>query len=171
MLAFGRTRLSRCRSSSSMIIADSAGWIAELGDQGGSGGAVMNEDRLRSPQHSNIRAMLRVGGPAILGLGLIFTLVGFGSFFAALGSFEPPRYFWCAFIGLPLMFIGGALCMFGFLGALQRYVAGESAPVAKDVFNYMGENAQPGIKAVAKAVAGGVIEAQREQHPRPGGPS
>ncbi len=131
----------------------------------------MNEDRLLSPQHSNIRGILRVGGPVVAGLGLFFTLVGVGSFFAAFGSFEPPRYFWCAFIGLPLIFVGGAMCMFGFLGAFQRFVAGESAPVAKDVVNYMGENVQPGIKAVTKAAAEGVIEAQREQHPRPGGPS
>jgi hypothetical protein len=131
----------------------------------------MNEDRLQSAQHSNIRGILRVGGLVVAGLGLFFTLVGVGSFFAAFGSFEPPRYFWCAFIGLPLIFVGGAMCLFGFLGAFQRFVAGEFAPVAKDVFNYMGENVQPGIKAVAQAAAEGVIEAQREQHPRPGGPS
>jgi hypothetical protein len=41
--------------------------------------------------------------------------------------------------------------------------------VAKDVVNYMGENVQPGIKAVAKAVAEGVIEAQKEQPPKRGG--
>jgi hypothetical protein len=131
----------------------------------------MNEGRLWSPQHSKIRAILRIGGPVVAGLGLVFTLVGFGSLFAALGSFEPPRYFWCAFIGLPLTFVGGVMCMFGILGAFQRFVASESAPVAKDVFNYMGENIQPGIRAMAKAVAAGVIEAQKEQQPKPGGPA
>jgi hypothetical protein len=94
-------------------------------------------------------------------------IVGFGSFFASFGSFEPPRYFWCVFVGMPLLFIGIVGCMFGYLGAFQRYVAGESAPVAKDAVNYMGENVQPGVKAVAKAVTEGVIEAQQERRQKP----
>ena len=131
----------------------------------------MNEDRLRSARHTNIRALLQVGGPVVACLGLVFTLVGFGSFFAAFGSVEPPRYFWCVFVGLPLLFVGGGMCMFGYLGSFQRYIAGESAPVAKDVINYMGENIQPGVKSVAKAVAEGMFEAQREQQTKPGNPA
>jgi hypothetical protein len=123
----------------------------------------MNENRLQSPRHSSIRTLLRAGGPLIAGVGLLFMIVGFGSFFASFGSFEPPRYFWCAFVGMPLLFIGIAGCMFGYLGAFHRYVAGESAPVTKDVVNYLGENVQPGVKAVAKAVTEGVIEAQQER--------
>jgi hypothetical protein len=128
----------------------------------------MNEDRLKSPQHSNIGAILRVAGPVVAIVGLVFTIVGFGSLFASAGSFEPPRYFWCGFVGLPLIFVGGTMCMLGFLGAFQRFVANESLPVANDVFNEMGEAVRPGIKAMAKAVAEGVIEAQKEQPPKPG---
>lgn len=127
----------------------------------------MNENKLQSSQHSNIRTVLRVGGPVIAGVGLLFMIVGFASFFASIGSFEPPRFFWCTFVGMPLLFVGISMCMFGYLGAVQRYVAGESAPVAKDVVNYMGENVQPGVKAVAKAVTEGVIEAQKEQQQKP----
>ena len=123
----------------------------------------MNEDRLQSPHHSGIRGVLRIGGPLVAGIGLLFMIVGFGSFFASFGSFEPPRYFWCAFVGMPLLFIGTAMCMYGYLGSFYRFVAGESAPVAKDVVNYMGENIQPGVKAVTKAATEGVIEAQKEQ--------
>ena len=123
----------------------------------------MNENRLQSPRHSGIRDVLRIGGPLVAGVGLLFMIVGFGSFFASFGSFEPPRYFWCAFVGMPLLFIGTAMCMYGYLGSFYRYVAGESAPVAKGVVNYMGENIQPGIKAVTKAATEGVIEAQNEQ--------
>ena len=103
----------------------------------------MNENNLQSSQHTSIRTVLRVGGPIIAGVGLLLMIVGFGSFFASFGSFEPPRYFWCAFLGMPLLFVGIAMCMFGYMGAFHRHVAGESAPVAKDVVNYMGENAQP----------------------------
>ena len=118
----------------------------------------MNEDKLQAPQHASVRRTLRGVGLAVLALGGLLTLVGFGSFFASFGSFEPPRYFWCAFLGMPLLFVGSAMTMFGFLGAMNRFVAGESAPVAKDVVNYMGENMQPGVKAIAKAVAEGLQE-------------
>jgi hypothetical protein len=127
----------------------------------------MNEDRLLGPRHDNVRSVLRVGGPVVGAIGVVCVLIGVGRFFASFGTFEPPRYFWCAFVGLPLLFVGVAMSMFAYLGAFHRYVAGESAPVAKDVVNYMGENTGPGVKAVAKAVAEGVLEAQREQ-PKPG---
>jgi hypothetical protein len=124
----------------------------------------MNENNLRSPKFSTLRTVLQFGGPLIAAIGLLFTIAGFGSFFASFGSFEPPRYFWCAFVGMPLLFVGLSMCMFGFLGAFYRYIAGETVPVAKDVANYLGENIQPGVKAVAKAVTEGIIEAQKERH-------
>jgi hypothetical protein len=127
----------------------------------------MNENKLQSAQHSNIRTVLRVGGPVIAGVGLLFMIVGVGSFFASFGSFEPPRFFWCAFVGMPLLFVGMVICRFGYVGAFQRYVAGESAPVAKDVVNYIGENIQPGVKAVVKAVTEGVIETQKQPQQKP----
>lgn len=46
---------------------------------------------------------------------------------------------------------------------LGNLLVQESALVAKDVVNYMGENIQPGVKAVAKAVTEGIIEAQEEK--------
>jgi hypothetical protein len=127
----------------------------------------MNENKLQFHQHFNVRTVLRVGGPVIAGVGLLFIIVGFGSFFACFGTMESPRFLWCPFIGLPLLFVGTVMCTAGYLGAFQRYVAGESAPVAKDVVNYMGENVQPGVKAVAKAITEGIIEAQKEEQQKP----
>jgi hypothetical protein len=126
----------------------------------------MNESQLRSPGHSSARTLLQVGGPAILASGALFTAVGIGSFFMAIGSGGPPRFFWCGFLGMPMMFVGMVMCMFGYIGVIHRYLAGESAPVAKDVVNYLGENTQPGVKAMSKAIAEGVIEAQSEQRRR-----
>ena len=37
----------------------------------------------------------------------------------------PPVLFFCAFIGFPLMFVGGAMCMLSFVGAFLRYIAAE----------------------------------------------
>ena len=81
-----------------------------------------------------------------------------------------PKLFWCGFVGMPLMFVGAVLCMFGFMGALQRYAAAESAPVISDTVNYLAENTQEGVKTVSKAVAKGVVEGMREaqgQEPPP----
>ena len=123
----------------------------------------MNEEQWQTSQQSGIRRTLRRAGLVILALGGLLTVIGFGSFFASLGSFGSPRFFGCAFIGMPLLFVGGVMTMFGFLGAFQRYVAGESAPVAKDVVNYMGENIQPGVTSIAKAVAEGIKEGLGEE--------
>jgi hypothetical protein len=133
----------------------------------------MNENQLQSPEQTAIRTVLRVGGFAAFVLGLVLTIIGFVSFFSTFASFAspsgpdsvgPPRYFWCAFVGLPMLAGGVAMLQLGFLGAVQRYVAGESAPVAKDTVNYLGENTEPGVKAVAKSITEGVLEAQRERH-------
>ncbi len=123
----------------------------------------MSENQLQSPQHNTIRTVLRIAGPLVAGLGLVFMIIGFSSFFLSFGSFGTPRFFWCAFVGMPLLFVGFVLCKFGYMGDVYRYVAGEVAPVAKDTANYMGEGIQPGVKAVSKAVAAGILEAQKEQ--------
>jgi hypothetical protein len=127
----------------------------------------MNENQLRSPHHNTVRKVLQIGGPAIAVVGIIFMIVGIASFFSSFGGFGPPRYFWCCFVGIPLLFVGSAMSMMGFVGAFYRYFTGEAAPVAKDAANYMGEGIQPGVKAVAKAVTEGIMEAQKEEPPKP----
>jgi hypothetical protein len=127
------------------------------------GEAPMPHNQLASSRHNAIRAVLRVGGPLVAGVGILFMIIGFVSFFSAFGSLETPRYFWCLFIGMPLLFLGTVMCFFGFLGSFYRYVASEAAPVAKDTVNYMGEGTRPGVKAVAKAVTEGILEARNEQ--------
>lgn len=127
----------------------------------------MTENKLQSPHHNSIRLVLRVGGPIIAAIGLIFVIIGMASFFSSFGTFNTPQYFWCAFVGLPLVFVGVAMSMFGYMGAAYRYVAGETAPVVKDAVNYLGEGVQPGVKAVAKAATEGVREGMKEQPKNP----
>ena len=118
--------------------------------------------RLISPQHLKVRRALRIIGPVILVVGLLFTATGFISFLVAMGSHSgPPKLFWCSFVGLPLMFVGAALSMFAFMGAVARYAAAEQAPVAADTFNYVAEHTQSGVKTVAKTITQGVVEGMR----------
>ena len=107
-------------------------------------------------RHQEKRAALRRLGPVVAGIGAVFTAIGLISFFTAFGSHEPPRYFWCAFVGLPLIGIGLALTKFGYMGAISRYLANEVAPVGKDVVNYMADGTKDAVRDVATAVGAGL---------------
>ena len=118
--------------------------------------------------HKPIRSVLRVLGPLVLLAGLIFTIIGFVSFFSSFGSafdgfgsgpglpghsgFGPPRYFWCAFVGLPLMAVGGYMSAAGFAGTILRYVSSEASPVGKDTFNYMAKGTRSGVDTLTRTV-------------------
>jgi hypothetical protein len=108
------------------------------------------------PGNTGVRDTLRIVGPALLVAGLIFAAIGVGSFFCSFGSVGPPRYFWCAFVGLPLMFLGAVICQFAYLGAVNRYMANQVAPVGKDVVNYMAEGTKDSVRDLAAAVGEGL---------------
>ena len=101
---------------------------------------------------SPLRDFLRIAGPALVVIGLGFTIVGIGDFFMVFGTFEPPRYFWCAFVGMPLLGIGAWLCQLAYLGPMARYVAEETAPVGNDVINYMARGTEPAVRTIASAI-------------------
>ncbi|HPC97191.1 MAG TPA: zinc ribbon domain-containing protein [Sedimentisphaerales bacterium] len=110
------------------------------------------------PGHSSTRNVLRAVGPLLALLGLGLATVGIVDFFRAFGGDGPPRYFWCAFLGLPLLGVGLMLTKLGYLGRLMRYRAHEAAPPARDTFNYMAQGTQEGIKTVAGAIGQGLKE-------------
>ncbi len=117
----------------------------------------MEEEKI-DPGHSSPRTILRIIGPIVLIIGVIFALAGFISVFSSVNDFQmgPPKNFWCLFVGFPLIFIGLVMCQFGFMGKVARYVAGETAPVGKDVFNYAADGTKEGIKTIASAVGEGL---------------
>lgn len=97
-------------------------------------------------------------GPLLVVLGLVLTLIGLGSFFSSFANFPAggfPRYFWCAFLGIPLLGFGAGLTKFAFLGALLRYGAAESLPVAKDGFQYGVAESKDRVQDLVQAVAQG----------------
>lgn len=125
--------------------------------------------KLESAKHSAARKFLRIAGPLTLAAGALLMIIGFGSLIiTTFNSSGPPALFFCAFIGIPLLFVGTVMCMFGFMGAVSRYVAAEQAPVAKDTINYMADGTQDAFRTVARAAAQGVEEGmQRGKHPGP----
>jgi hypothetical protein len=103
-------------------------------------------------QQSGVRSFLRIGGPILLGVGLLLTIAGMVSFFSAFGSFGAmPDNFWMAFIGLPLMAIGAAMTKAGYLGPATRYVAGEVTPAIRDTLGALGIGGTPRICAACGA--------------------
>jgi hypothetical protein len=110
------------------------------------------------PRHEQSRNTLRVVGAVLTFVGLALTGIGLVSFFSAFGTHEFPRYFWCAFLGLPLFGVGLSMLQFGYLGSIARYFSGEAAPVQKDTFNYLAEGMSPGVRTMAKAVSQGLAE-------------
>jgi ribosomal protein L40E len=116
-------------------------------------------DRLDPEQYRELRALLRAVGPAIAGLGILLTIVGLVSFFKSFGGLEPPRYFWCAFVGLPLAAVGIGISQFAYVGTITRYMAGEVAPVGKDVTNYMVAGTKDSVRELAAAVGEGLASA------------
>lgn len=115
----------------------------------------MNDGNRLNPGHQQLRQILRVVGPGIILVGLVFVAIGLISFFSSFGSFGPPRYFWCVFVGMPLIALGSAITKFAFMGSVLRYMSAESAPVGKDTFNYLADGTQGGVRTMARAVREG----------------
>jgi ribosomal protein L40E len=111
------------------------------------------------PRHQQIRGALKAGGLLATAAGVVFAGVGFISFFSSFGSFEPPRYFWCAFVGLPLAAIGVTMLRWAYMGAVVRYAAGEVAPAGKDTMDYLASETSQSVQTVAEAVGKGLAAA------------
>ncbi len=110
------------------------------------------------PGHNTLRNTLRVVGPILVLTGLGFMIVGFVDFVRAFNHFGHARLFWCFFVGMPLLFVGGILSSYGFMGKVLRYTAEETAPPVKDTFNYLAEGTREGVKAVVGAIGEGLHE-------------
>jgi hypothetical protein len=119
------------------------------------------------PKHAQKRGCLRVVGILLLTAGAICLIVGTAEFFISTGNWEGPKLFWLNFVGVPLLFVGIVMTAAGFSGAAARYSAGETAPVAKDTFNYLAEGTKDGVETLATAVGRGIGAAiSPDQHPR-----
>ena len=118
---------------------------------------------LQTPKHKKARSVLRVAGGGVALIGLIFVIIGLASFFSAFGGHGSPRLFWCSFVAMTLLFVGGVLCLFGFMGTVARYTAAEQVPVATETINDLAEGTQGAVKTVARAVAEGIEEGRKDR--------
>ena len=104
-----------------------------------------------------------MAGLAAAVAGLAFMVVGVASFFRSFGGEEPPRLFWCAFVGMPLLFVGFVLSSMGYMGAMARYAAAEQVPVASDAINDLAEGTKPAVRSVSRSVAEGMAEGRPQR--------
>ena len=115
------------------------------------------EERL-NPGHKRTRDLLRRIGPVVLGLGVLLMAIGMIDFFMCMGSFgRTPKLFWCNFLGMPLVFFGIVMTKIGYMSSISRYMAAESAPVAKDTFNYMADGTKEGVRDITSAIREGLV--------------
>lgn len=123
----------------------------------------MRRTRTINPHQQAHRQGLRTLGLLLTVPGAVLTIVGFGSLLSSFGSFGgPPQYFWCAFLGLPLLGIGTHLLRLGYLGTIARYVAGEAAPVATDTIDYVARETRSAVRTMASAVGEGLRDEARD---------
>lgn len=87
---------------------------------------------------AQLRSVMRIVGPVLVGVGLLLTAIAMFDFFAAFGGFGIPGNFWMAFVGIPLIGIGSAITKFAYLGPASRYVAGEVTPTIRDTLGALG---------------------------------
>lgn len=120
----------------------------------------MTRDRFHDDRHRQLRGTLRVIGPSMTSIGLVFTVVGFVDFFRAFSYFEPPRYFWCLFVGLLLVGIGMSITIFAYMGSLVGYQVKEIARVAKDTFEYLARETGEAVKTAARHFREGAAHAK-----------
>lgn len=96
--------------------------------------------------NSKTKKTLKKLGPTILIIGIVISVIGIASMFGSgIGGGLP-------FIGFPLIFVGAVLSMFGYMGDVSRYTASQTAPVVKDVTNYLLENTKESIGGVAREI-------------------
>lgn len=110
----------------------------------------MNNNGNKQFGHERTKKILKITGIIVVSAGAVLTIIGLVSFFSAFGGGEAPRLFWCTLLGLPMLGVGGMICMLGFKREITRYVKNESVPV----INEAGEEIAPAVGAIADAARG-----------------
>ena len=112
-------------------------------------------------KHEQTKRKLKIIGISVLSIGLIFTIIGFISFFTSFGSGDMPSLFWCSFIGLPMFAVGLSITSLAFKREISRYVKNESVPI----INEAGREVSPAVRDIASAVKEGISDNNESRCP------
>jgi ribosomal protein L40E len=81
------------------------------------------------PHRNDLRGFLRFFGVLVVATGVAMTAIGAASLFSSWGKVGASRYFWAAFLGLPLIALGSVIARPGRLGPHVRNTYGEMIPL------------------------------------------
>ena len=98
-------------------------------------------------KHNRIKFAFKVTGIVLATAGAVLAVIGLVSFFSGFGTGQPPKLFWCAFLGLPMLGFGAMMLSLGFKREFSKYIKNETVPV----INEAGQEIAPAVSAVAKA--------------------
>lgn len=110
---------------------------------------VQEKDRAEAlKKYRRIKLALKIAGPIVAAAGLGLTVMGFADMFLSTADGGSPSLFWGLIAGLPLLGVGGMLCLAGFRREIVRYTKDETVPV----LNEAGQELTPAVSAIAGAV-------------------
>jgi RNA polymerase subunit RPABC4/transcription elongation factor Spt4 len=110
------------------------------------------------PGHENVRGVLKTVGPVLLVAGGLCMAVAFIDLVLTMmdDGFRQPKFFWCFFLGMPLLVAGGAMTNAAYAGRIARYFSQEATPVATDTFNYAAKEVRASVRELAGAIGEGL---------------
>lgn len=111
-----------------------------------------NQNNQQNQNHQKTKKTLKVISIVLLGCGIILAAIGFISFFSAFNNGGFPKYFWCTFVGLPMLGIGGSIASVANRREIATYMKNEDVPVV----NEASKELSPAIKNVASAIKEGL---------------
>lgn len=111
-------------------------------------------NNIETKNHRTAKIILRIIGFILLPIGLTLSIIGLVSFFESANSLgqQKPELFYMLFIGGPLVFIGLACLFISFMKNISSFTASQTAPVAKNVANYIIDGTSDSLSNAASKV-------------------
>ena len=97
----------------------------------------MKKHEIDDEKYKKLKKKAKTFGIIALSIGLVLDVIGFISFFAAFINHGFPYLFPLLVIGFPLTGLGLYLLIASSIGTIFGYYSSQTAPIAKDVANYM----------------------------------
>ena len=115
-----------------------------------------NNNSINDSKHEQTRKKFKILALIFFPLGAVLFITGLINFFMSMYSGTMPVLFWCAFLGIIFLGIGGTCARFGFMRQVTTYVASQTAPVAKDTINYMSTNTADSLAHTASTISNAI---------------